>query len=62
MGLDYIALANLRENQPFFHLAVFSFGYLHKLSYQITSHFNFRKTTFSDVHFQIADKPFFRYE
>ena len=61
MGLDYIALANVRENQPFFHLAVFFLWFTivdYPIRLQAIS--CFRRTFFSNVHFQIAGKPIFQ--
>ena len=63
MGLDYIALANIRENQPFFYLAAF-FLWFTIINYlmRLQAILYFRGTLFSNVHSQIADKPFFKYE
>ena len=61
MGLDYIALANIRDNQPFFHLAVF-FLWFTIINYliRLQAISCFRRTFFSNVHFQIAGKQFFQ--
>ena len=61
MGLDYIALADTRENRPFFHLAVFFLWFTivdYPIRLQAIS--CFRRTFFSNVHFQIAGKPIFQ--
>ena len=59
MGLNYIALANIRENQPFFYLAAF-FLWFTIINYlmRLQAILYFRRTLFSNVHFQIVGKQF----